>query len=109
MEENIKDKVLICKDCGRKFVFTVKEQMKFGQKGWTDPVRCKVCRRMKKILSLALDEKVPISDEIQFKEVCDKCSRPFYTKIKRKPNTNLYCDDCWEEIKRGEIGNRQEG
>jgi len=110
--EELKDKWLICKDCKRKFIFSVREQKQFGQKGWADPVRCKVCRRMKKILSLALDEKVPISDEIQFSEVCDKCGRKFLTKIKRKPGINLYCDDCWEEIKRGKVnksGKEDEG
>jgi len=99
MAEDIKDKILVCKDCKRKFVFTVREQGFFGQKGWRDPVRCRVCRRMKKILSLALEESVPISDEIQFSEVCDECGRKFYTKYKRKSGEKVYCDDCWVGIK----------
>lgn len=97
--EELKDKELVCKDCHRKFKFTVKDQKDFGQKGWTDPVRCKYCRRMKKVLNLALKEGIQISDEIQFKEICDKCQRPFFTKIKRRTGINLYCDDCWDEIK----------
>jgi hypothetical protein len=100
MEENIlKDKTLICKDCRRKFTFTVKEQMDWGQKGWSDPVRCKYCQRQKAI-RLALLDGVKVSDEIRFSEICDKCHRSFYTKIKRKMGFNLYCDDCWNEIKR---------
>jgi len=99
METGVKDKILTCKDCKRKFTFTVREQMFFGQKGYRDPVRCRVCRRMKKILSLALKENLPISDEIKFSEVCDKCGRKFYTKYKRKPREKVYCDDCWVVIK----------
>lgn len=100
MEQNIQDKILICKDCHRKFYFTVKEQKDYGQKGWADPVRCLYCRRQKKILNLALKDGVNMSDEVRFSESCDKCGRSFYTKIKRRTGINLYCDDCWNEIKR---------
>jgi len=109
VEETLEDKNLICKDCKRKFVFTVKEQKNYGQKDWADPVRCRVCRRMKKILRLALEDGVPIGDEVQFSEACDKCGRSFLTRIKRRPGINLYCDDCWAEIKRGKVGDRQKG
>jgi len=109
MEQNIQDKYLICKDCHRKFIFTVKEQKDYGQKGWADPVRCLYCRRQKKILNLALNDGVNMSDEVQFSEACDKCNRSFFTKIKRRPGINLYCDDCWNEIKRGKPNeNRKE-
>ena len=107
-ENNLQDKNLVCKDCKRHFIFTVKEQMDFGQKGWNDPVRCRYCRRQKKILNLVLDDKTPISDEVSSTEVCDKCRRPFYTKIKRKHGINLYCDDCWAEIKYGKTGEKGE-
>jgi len=97
--EVLKDRVLVCKDCHRKFVFIVKEQKYFGQKGWSAPVRCKYCRRQKSILDLVLKDGVSIGDEIRFSEICDKCSRTFFTNIKRKEGVNLYCDDCWVEIK----------
>lgn len=97
--EELKDKTLICNDCKRKFIFPVKEQKLFGQKGWKDPIRCRYCRRQKKILSLALTDKAKMREEIQFLEVCDKCGRQFYTKFKRKKDEKVYCDDCWAEIK----------
>jgi len=108
-ENTLQDKNLTCKDCKRKFIFTVKEQMDFGQKGWPDPVRCRYCRRQKKILNLVLDDKTPIGDEVKSTEVCDKCRRPFHTKINRKPGINLYCDDCWAEIKYGKTGQEDKG
>jgi thymidine kinase len=98
MADDLQDKQLICKDCKRKFTFTVKEQKDFGQKGWPDPVRCRYCRRQKKIL-VALNDGVNIADRVSFLEVCDKCGRSFYTTIKRKQGINLFCDDCWAEIK----------
>ena len=45
-----KDKTIICKDCGKEFTFTVREQEFYAEKGFTEPVRCKECRIKKKNL-----------------------------------------------------------
>lgn len=43
------DKTLICKDCGKEFVFTEGEQQFYAEKGFTnEPTRCKECRANKK-------------------------------------------------------------
>ena len=43
------DKTIICKDCGKEFVFTAGEQRFFELKGLTnEPVRCKECRDAKR-------------------------------------------------------------
>lgn len=43
------DKTLVCKDCGKEFVFTEGEQAFYREKGFeNDPVRCPDCRRAKK-------------------------------------------------------------
>lgn len=43
------DKTIVCKDCGKEFVFTVGEQEFYEEKGFTNaPVRCKECRIAKK-------------------------------------------------------------
>jgi len=42
------DKVLICKDCGKEFVFTESEQAFYKEKGFeNEPQRCPECRRAK--------------------------------------------------------------
>lgn len=44
-----KDKVIVCKDCGKEFTFTVRDQEFYEEKGFTnEPVRCKECRDKKK-------------------------------------------------------------
>lgn len=43
-----KDLVIICKDCGNEFDFTVREQEFYETKGFNKPVRCKECREAKK-------------------------------------------------------------
>ena len=48
MEEK-KDKTIVCKDCGKEFVFTVGEQEFYAEKGFqNEPVRCKECRIKRK-------------------------------------------------------------
>lgn len=43
------DKTLICKDCGREFVFTEGEQAFYKEKGFeNEPQRCPECRRARK-------------------------------------------------------------
>jgi hypothetical protein len=42
------DKEIKCKDCGQNFVFTAGEQEFFQQKGFSEPIRCKSCREIRK-------------------------------------------------------------
>ena len=43
------DKTLVCKDCGKEFVFTAGEQEFYAEKGFqNEPMRCKECRIAKK-------------------------------------------------------------
>ncbi|UZQ83509.1 zinc-ribbon domain-containing protein [Thermoanaerobacter sp. RKWS2] len=53
------DKVLVCKDCGKEFVWTAGEQQFYAEKGFqNEPVRCKACREAKKeeTISTMLEE-----------------------------------------------------
>ncbi|KYH29219.1 MULTISPECIES: zinc-ribbon domain-containing protein [Clostridium] len=43
------DKTLVCKDCGKEFIFTEGEQQFYKEKGFeNDPVRCPECRKIRK-------------------------------------------------------------
>lgn len=46
------DRFLICRDCGRVFVFTAKAQEHYAKKGWCTPKRCKACRDLRTIQHL---------------------------------------------------------
>jgi len=35
---------IVCKDCGRPFLFSAKSQKHFEKQGWSNPKRCKCCR-----------------------------------------------------------------
>lgn len=48
-ETTLQDKIIVCKDCGKEFIFSVGEQKFFKEKGFeNDPVRCPACRKAKK-------------------------------------------------------------
>lgn len=38
------DRYIVCKDCGRKFLFSAKSQRYFDMMDWDTPKRCKSCR-----------------------------------------------------------------
>ena len=42
--KDYEDKYIICKDCGKKFLFSAQEKERFDKKGWVEPKRCKKCR-----------------------------------------------------------------
>lgn len=42
------DITLVCKDCGKKFIFTEGEQEFYEEKGFTNPTRCQKCRKARK-------------------------------------------------------------
>ena len=43
------DKIIICKDCNKEFVFTEGEQEFYKEKGFeNDPLRCPECRKARK-------------------------------------------------------------
>lgn len=42
------DKQLTCKDCGQSFTFTAGEQEFFQSRGFSEPIRCKSCREIRK-------------------------------------------------------------
>lgn len=45
----LRDKTIKCKDCGEEFIFTVREQEFYAEKGLrNEPQRCKSCRDKKK-------------------------------------------------------------
>lgn len=55
----MQDKTIVCKDCGKEFVFTVGEQQFYAEKGFeNEPVRCKECRINKKNAMFTKKEKI---------------------------------------------------
>ncbi len=62
----MEDKNIVCKDCGKTFVFTVREQEFYKEKGLEhDPVRCRECRAARKAKFAAKAEATPAAEEVK--------------------------------------------
>ena len=48
------DRYIICRDCGRKILFSVRDQLFYEKKGWNPPKRCKSCRESRNTRYLML-------------------------------------------------------
>ena len=87
------DKTLVCKDCGKEFIFTVGEQEFYAEKGFqNEPVSCKDCRSSRKTTRS--------TDREMFDAVCAECGAP--TKIPFQPRNDrpVYCSNCFQNHKR---------
>ena len=83
------DKTLICRDCGREFVFTAGEQEFYAEKGFqNEPVRCRECRNNRK--NASRNETREMHDA-----VCADCGAP--TKVPFLPRNDkpIYCSACY--------------
>jgi len=86
------DKTLICKDCGKEFIFTAGEQEFYAEKGFqNEPVRCKECRAARKASRN--------SDREMYDAICADCGAP--TKIPFQPRNDrpVYCSACFQNHK----------
>lgn len=51
-EFDVEDKIIVCKDCGKEFVFTGSESNFYTIKGFPEPKRCPECRKARKLQSI---------------------------------------------------------
>lgn len=85
------DKKLVCKDCGKEFIWTAGEQEFFAEKGFTnEPQRCKECRDARKRGGSAPRE--------MYDAVCAECGKPCKVPFKPTEGRPVYCSDCFEKI-----------
>ena len=42
------DKEIVCKDCGKEFIFTVEEQQFYKERHLREPKRCKICAKARR-------------------------------------------------------------
>ncbi|MBZ4665461.1 zinc-ribbon domain containing protein [Mahella sp.] len=90
------DKVLVCKDCGREFVFTAGEQEFYAERGFqNEPARCKDCRDSRKANRRggSMSSRQPRQ---MYDAVCAACGAP--TKVPFEPRNDrpVYCSDCYQ-------------
>lgn len=86
------DKTLICKDCGKEFIFSAGEQEFYAEKGFqNEPIRCKECR---------IARKNSIRQNREMHEItCADCGKVDKVPFLPKDERHVYCSECFEKHK----------
>jgi len=78
------DKKLICKDCGKEFIFTAGEQEFYAERGFqNEPLRCKGCRDTRK------------NKKEYFLTVCASCGKEAKVPFQPSNDRPVYCSECY--------------
>jgi len=89
------DKELVCKDCGKTFVFTAGEQEFYAEKGFqNEPQRCKECRNAKKNAGKGARE--------YFTATCASCGAEAKVPFQPREDRPVYCSECYAKMKAAE-------
>ncbi|MGI5922190.1 MAG: zinc-ribbon domain containing protein [Syntrophomonadaceae bacterium] len=87
------DKTLVCKDCGREFLFSASEQDFYAEKGFeNEPGRCLECRRAYKQQRNNRSRE----DRPMFKAVCASCNQETTVPFEPSGDRPVYCRDCFQ-------------
>lgn len=86
------DKTLVCKECGKEFVFTAGEQEFYAQHGFeNEPQRCKECRAARKNRAKGARE--------YFVTTCARCGKEARVPFKPTDGRPVLCSECYAETK----------
>ena len=86
------DKTLVCKECGKEFVFTAGEQEFYAERGvQNEPQRCKACRDARKTATRGPRE--------YFTATCAACGGEARVPFEPKSDRPVYCSDCFARMK----------
>ncbi len=88
----MEDKSIICKECGRPFAFTVRDQQFYAEKGFqNEPQRCRDCRVARKGQSGAPSG----SPRASFEAVCAECGTQTTVPFRPRGDRPVYCRACF--------------
>jgi CxxC-x17-CxxC domain-containing protein len=86
------DKTLVCKECGKEFVFTAGEQEFYAERGFqNEPQRCKACRDARKNAARGPRE--------YFTAVCANCGKEARVPFEPKTDRPVYCSECFAKMR----------
>ena len=86
------DKTLVCKECGKEFVFTAGEQEFYAEKGFqNEPQRCRDCRQARKNNGQPQRE--------MNTGVCAACGKEARVPFQPREDRPVYCSDCYASMR----------
>ena len=90
------DKTLVCKECGKEFVFSAGEQEFYAERGFqNEPQRRKACRMPGK--------PPPAAPREYFTAVCAACGGEARVPFEPKSDRPVYCGECFARMRGGLI------
>ena len=94
---NFQDKTLVCRDCGKDFVWTASEQEFYQKKGFeNEPVRCPDCRALKK---QRMNQDRP--ERQSFEITCAECGKTDTVPFKPRGDRPVYCREHFKNHRQG--------
>lgn len=94
---SFQDKTLICEECNNEFIFSVKDQEFFAEKGFTnEPKRCIECRVRRRRDRKSSQDGGQRRDERRLYEIiCDQCGEKAEVPFKPSGTRPVYCRKCF--------------
>jgi CxxC-x17-CxxC domain-containing protein len=90
------DKTLVCRECGKDFIFTRGEQEFYQQRGLLhEPARCPEDRANKKRERTASDD----GSRRMYPIVCANCGREAEVPFEPRLGRPVYCSDCYPTVR----------
>lgn len=90
----MEDKSITCKECGNPFVFTVRDQQFYLEKGFqNEPQRCRDCRQNRK--GGAAQAGGGGSARPSFEAVCAECGTTTTVPFRPRGDRPVYCRACY--------------
>ncbi len=87
------DKIIVCQDCGREFIFTAGEQEFFAEKGFeNEPKRCRECRNQRRSNSRTGNRAL----REMYAAVCAECGAETEVPFRPVEGRPVYCQECFQ-------------
>lgn len=94
------DKTLVCRECGREFVFTAGEQEFYQLKGLlNEPGRCPACRAARKASLAATGGPEARPRREMHAVICAECGAEALVPFLPRGDRPVYCSPCFERVR----------
>jgi CxxC-x17-CxxC domain-containing protein len=93
------DRTLVCRECGRQFVFTAGEQEFYQLKDLrTEPTRCPDCRSARKAAREGGGPAAAARREMH-PAICAECGADTLVPFLPRGDKPVYCNPCYERVR----------
>ena len=92
------DRTIICRDCGKDFLFTAGEQSFYAERGFVPPSRCVSCRATRRAeRQMTGDDGPRPSSSLRqlFPAICAECGNETMVPFEPRTGRPVFCRDCF--------------